>query len=93
MIGHTIAIHNGKEHLPIYITDPSLVISKAEVNEGATMKKFKPRARGRSYLIKRQTCHISIVWRIYHMKNMKKISTKNMKNITYTKKTETYKDK
>ena len=22
MIGHTIAIHNGKEHLPIYITDP-----------------------------------------------------------------------
>ncbi|MFQ6629624.1 hypothetical protein Gotur_008069 [Gossypium turneri] len=21
MIGHTIAIHNGKEHFPIYITD------------------------------------------------------------------------
>nr|WLV27346.1 ribosomal protein S19 [Begonia pedatifida] len=21
MIGHTLAIHNGKEHLPIYITD------------------------------------------------------------------------
>nr|YP_010831090.1 ribosomal protein S19 [Veronica undulata]YP_010934660.1 ribosomal protein S19 [Veronica anagallis-aquatica]AKZ24426.1 ribosomal protein S19 [Veronica americana]QUE26726.1 ribosomal protein S19 [Veronica undulata]WFF51493.1 ribosomal protein S19 [Veronica undulata]WKV26575.1 ribosomal protein S19 [Veronica anagallis-aquatica]WKV26660.1 ribosomal protein S19 [Veronica undulata] len=21
MIGHTIAIHNGKEHMPIYITD------------------------------------------------------------------------
>jgi len=21
MVGHTIAIHNGKEHLPIYITD------------------------------------------------------------------------
>nr|YP_010022346.1 ribosomal protein S19 [Elaeocarpus japonicus]YP_010022370.1 ribosomal protein S19 [Elaeocarpus japonicus]YP_010044269.1 ribosomal protein S19 [Elaeocarpus braceanus]YP_010044292.1 ribosomal protein S19 [Elaeocarpus braceanus]YP_010193746.1 ribosomal protein S19 [Elaeocarpus decipiens]YP_010193770.1 ribosomal protein S19 [Elaeocarpus decipiens]YP_010349373.1 ribosomal protein S19 [Elaeocarpus hainanensis]YP_010349397.1 ribosomal protein S19 [Elaeocarpus hainanensis]YP_010413180.1 ribosoma len=21
MIGHTIAIHNGKEHLPLYITD------------------------------------------------------------------------
>nr|YP_009162302.1 ribosomal protein S19 [Scutellaria baicalensis]AKJ77182.1 ribosomal protein S19 [Scutellaria baicalensis] len=21
MIGHTIAVHNGKEHLPIYITD------------------------------------------------------------------------
>nr|BAG06325.1 ribosomal protein S19 [Calectasia intermedia] len=21
MIGHTIAIHNGKEHLPIYLTD------------------------------------------------------------------------
>nr|YP_010889152.1 ribosomal protein S19 [Pedicularis crenata]URQ19034.1 ribosomal protein S19 [Pedicularis resupinata]WJJ69001.1 ribosomal protein S19 [Pedicularis crenata] len=24
MIGHTIAIHNGKEHLPIYITDPMI---------------------------------------------------------------------
>lgn len=21
MIGHTVAVHNGKEHLPIYITD------------------------------------------------------------------------
>ncbi|KAL6496088.1 50S ribosomal protein [Orobanche hederae] len=142
MIGHTIAVHNGKEHLPIYITDHmvghklgefvstlknlmcmlknkkkktevyalcrhislsadkarrvidqirgrsyeetlmilelmpyracypilklvysaasnaaysmdsaevNLVISKAEVNEGTITKKFKPRARGRSY--------------------------------------------
>lgn len=24
MLGHTIAIHNGKEHLPIYITDRML---------------------------------------------------------------------
>nr|ALK01870.1 ribosomal protein S19 [Panicum pauciflorum] len=22
MVGHTIAIHNGKEHIPIYITNP-----------------------------------------------------------------------
>ncbi|KAL6530348.1 hypothetical protein OROHE_014701 [Orobanche hederae] len=131
MIGHTIAVHNGKEHLPIYITDHmkktevyalcrhislsadkarrvidqirgrsyeetlmilelmpyracypilklvysaasnaaysmdsaevNLVISKAEVNEGTITKKFKPRARGRSYVIKRTTCHITIV--------------------------------
>nr|YP_009572737.1 ribosomal protein L22 [Seguieria aculeata]QBE88450.1 ribosomal protein L22 [Seguieria aculeata] len=40
-----------------------LVILKAEVNKGATMKKLKPRARGRSYLIKRPTCHINIVLR------------------------------
>ena len=39
----------------------SLVISKAEVNEGSTVKRLKPRARGRSYLIKKPTCHISIV--------------------------------
>nr|YP_009862913.1 ribosomal protein L22 [Spathodea campanulata]QKD76289.1 ribosomal protein L22 [Spathodea campanulata] len=39
----------------------NLVISKAEVNEGTTAKKLKPRARGRSYVIKRSTCHITIV--------------------------------
>lgn len=39
----------------------NLIISKAEVNEGTTLKKLKPRARGRSYPIKRPTCHITIV--------------------------------
>nr|YP_009317425.1 ribosomal protein L22 [Coccinia grandis]YP_010720072.1 ribosomal protein L22 [Coccinia rehmannii]AOX48755.1 ribosomal protein L22 [Coccinia grandis]AOX48840.1 ribosomal protein L22 [Coccinia grandis]UTM09906.1 ribosomal protein L22 [Coccinia rehmannii] len=38
-----------------------LVISKAEVNQGTTVKKLKPRARGRSYAIKRHTCSITIV--------------------------------
>nr|YP_010225117.1 ribosomal protein L22 [Prunus himalaica]UDD72358.1 ribosomal protein L22 [Prunus himalaica] len=41
--------------------ETSLIISKAEVNEGTTVKKLKPRARGRSYPIKRFTCHITIV--------------------------------
>nr|QGZ20261.1 50S ribosomal protein L22 [Camellia weiningensis] len=41
--------------------ETNLIISKVEVNEGTTMKKLKPRARGRSYPIKRPTCHISIV--------------------------------
>ena len=39
----------------------SLFIIKAEVNEGTAAKRFKPRARGRSYMIKRPTCHITIV--------------------------------
>ena len=38
-----------------------LVISKAEVNQGTTVKKLKPRAQGRSYPIKRPTCSITIV--------------------------------
>nr|QHH22670.1 ribosomal protein L22 [Hylotelephium ewersii] len=38
-----------------------LIISKAEVNEGTTVKKLKPRARGRGYPIKRPSCHITIV--------------------------------
>nr|QBE86943.1 ribosomal protein L22 [Ancistrocladus congolensis] len=39
----------------------NLIISKVEVSKGTTIKKLKPRARGRSYLIKRSTCHITIV--------------------------------
>nr|YP_011027068.1 ribosomal protein L22 [Sedum dasyphyllum]WQN01318.1 ribosomal protein L22 [Sedum dasyphyllum] len=39
----------------------NLIISKAEVNEGTTVKKLKPRARGRGYPIKRASCHITIV--------------------------------
>ena len=41
----------------------NLIILKAEVNKGTTRKKLKPQARGRSYLIKRPTCHITIVLR------------------------------
>nr|YP_010120961.1 ribosomal protein L22 [Iris rossii]QRC77488.1 ribosomal protein L22 [Iris rossii]QRC77575.1 ribosomal protein L22 [Iris rossii]WMT12260.1 ribosomal protein L22 [Iris rossii var. latifolia] len=36
-------------------------ISKAEVNGGPFVKKLRPRARGRSFPIKRPTCHIRIV--------------------------------
>nr|YP_009557506.1 ribosomal protein L22 [Lophiocarpus tenuissimus]QBC72308.1 ribosomal protein L22 [Lophiocarpus tenuissimus] len=45
------------------LSKADLVITKAEVNKGTTMKKLKPRARGRSYMIKRPTCHITIVVR------------------------------
>nr|UHA56655.1 ribosomal protein L22 [Argophyllum nullumense] len=41
--------------------EANLVISKAEVNEGTKVKRLKPRARGRSYPIKKPTCHITIV--------------------------------
>nr|YP_010520570.1 ribosomal protein L22 [Euphorbia fauriei]UXP76790.1 ribosomal protein L22 [Euphorbia fauriei]UXP76873.1 ribosomal protein L22 [Euphorbia fauriei] len=41
--------------------EADLMISKAEVNDGTTVKKLKPQARGRGYLIKRSTCHITIV--------------------------------
>nr|YP_009435707.1 ribosomal protein L22 [Lobelia thermalis]ATG25708.1 ribosomal protein L22 [Lobelia thermalis] len=41
--------------------EANLFISKAEVNEGTTMKRLKLRARGRSYPIKKPTCNITIV--------------------------------
>nr|YP_010287377.1 ribosomal protein L22 [Salvia substolonifera]UKT61651.1 ribosomal protein L22 [Salvia substolonifera] len=41
--------------------EDNLIIIKAEVNEGTVVKKLKPRARGRSYALKKATCHITIV--------------------------------
>nr|YP_009241871.1 ribosomal protein L22 [Potamogeton perfoliatus]YP_010830830.1 ribosomal protein L22 [Potamogeton maackianus]YP_010830916.1 ribosomal protein L22 [Potamogeton wrightii]AMQ13446.1 ribosomal protein L22 [Potamogeton perfoliatus]WFF50720.1 ribosomal protein L22 [Potamogeton maackianus]WFF50806.1 ribosomal protein L22 [Potamogeton perfoliatus]WFF50892.1 ribosomal protein L22 [Potamogeton wrightii] len=43
------------------LNEADLFISKAEVNGGVIVKKLKPRARGRSYAIKKTTCHITIV--------------------------------
>nr|YP_010690881.1 ribosomal protein L22 [Tinantia pringlei]WBU14761.1 ribosomal protein L22 [Tinantia pringlei] len=36
-------------------------ISEAKVNRSTIGKKLRPRARGRSYTIKKPTCHITIV--------------------------------
>jgi large subunit ribosomal protein L22 len=42
--------------------DPdSLLVSEAFVDEGPTMKRFRPRAQGRAYRIRKRTCHITIV--------------------------------
>lgn len=53
--------------------ETNLIISKAEVNEGTTVKKLKPRARGRSYAIKRSTCHISIVVKDISLEKYRKV--------------------
>ena len=38
-----------------------LVISEAFVDEGPTMKRFRPRAQGRAYQILKRTSHITVV--------------------------------
>jgi large subunit ribosomal protein L22 len=40
-----------------------LVISEAFVDEGPTLKRFRPRAQGRAYRIRKRTCHITVVVR------------------------------
>jgi large subunit ribosomal protein L22 len=41
--------------------DPdSLLVSAAFVDEGPTLKRFRPRAQGRAYRIRKRTCHITI---------------------------------
>ncbi|SES20161.1 LSU ribosomal protein L22P [Gracilibacillus ureilyticus] len=39
----------------------NLVISEAFVNEGVTLKRFRPRAQGRATQINKRTSHITVV--------------------------------
>src|ERR671921_267506 len=41
--------------------DPDgLLVSEAYVDEGPTLKRFRPRAQGRAYRIRKRTCHITV---------------------------------
>tara|TARA_Y100000589_G_scaffold310368_1_gene328676 strand:- start:754 stop:1140 length:387 start_codon:yes stop_codon:yes gene_type:complete len=52
------AVANAEHNLGM---DPSsLIISSASANMGPVMKRYRPRAQGRAFAIKKQTCHISI---------------------------------
>jgi large subunit ribosomal protein L22 len=52
------AIANAENNFSL---DPeSLIISRAYVDEGPTLKRFRPRAQGRAYRIKKRTSHITI---------------------------------
>jgi large subunit ribosomal protein L22 len=38
----------------------TLIVSRAFVDEGPTLKRFRPRAQGRAYRIRKRTCHITV---------------------------------
>ncbi|MFP5298474.1 MAG: 50S ribosomal protein L22 [Actinomycetota bacterium] len=38
-----------------------LIVSRAWVDEGPTLKRFRPRALGRATRVRKRTCHISVV--------------------------------
>lgn len=41
--------------------DPTkLIVSTAYADGGATLKRFRPRAQGRAYQIRKPTCHITV---------------------------------
>lgn len=52
------AVANAEHNLGL---DPAtLVITSASADIGPSMKRYRPRAQGRAFAIKKQTCHISI---------------------------------
>jgi large subunit ribosomal protein L22 len=52
------AIANAEHNFSL---DPeSLIVTRAYVDEGPTMKRFRPRAQGRAYRIRKRTSHITI---------------------------------
>jgi large subunit ribosomal protein L22 len=52
------AIANAEHNFSL---DPAtLVVSRAYVDEGPTLKRFQPRAQGRAYRIRKRTSHITI---------------------------------
>ncbi|KRA25648.1 50S ribosomal protein L22 [Microbacterium sp. Root61] len=44
-----------------YLDDQDLYITNAYVDEGTTLKRFRPRAQGRAFQIKKRTSHITVV--------------------------------
>ncbi|MEO6822021.1 MAG: 50S ribosomal protein L22 [Candidatus Nanopelagicales bacterium] len=53
------AIANATNNLNL---DPdSLFVSEAFVDEGPTLKRFRPRAQGRAYRIRKRTSHITVI--------------------------------
>jgi large subunit ribosomal protein L22 len=52
------AVANAEHNLGL---DPAeLVISKAFADQGPTLRRYRPRAQGRAYQIRKPTCHITI---------------------------------
>ncbi|GAA1607893.1 50S ribosomal protein L22 [Leucobacter chromiireducens] len=43
------------------LNEDELVIARAYVDEGTTLKRFRPRAQGRAFRINKRTSHITVV--------------------------------
>ena len=62
VLGSAIANAEHLAHIRSQRLDPDdLFISEAFVDEGPTLKRFRPRAQGRAYRIRKRTSHITIV--------------------------------
>lgn len=44
-----------------YLDESDLIVARAFVDEGTTLKRFQPRAQGRAFRINKRTSHITVV--------------------------------
>jgi large subunit ribosomal protein L22 len=64
------AIANAENNFSL---DPeTLIVSRAYVDEGPTLKRFRPRAQGRAYRIRKRTSHITIEVESVELSNTKR---------------------
>ena len=55
------------------LNEEDLYISELKVNEGPTMKRWRPRAHGRAAKILKRTCHVEIILDSKEKKTVKKV--------------------
>jgi len=68
------AVANAKQKNPALRDASELWVTEALVDEGITMKRFRPRAQGRGFRIMKRSSHITVV--VSTDKNLKKGATK-----------------
>ena len=68
------AVANAKQKNPALRDASELWVTEALVDDGITMKRFRPRAQGRGFRIMKRSSHITLV--VSTNKNLKKGATK-----------------
>src|SRR5438045_5891984 len=55
------AIANGEHHHEHPVSPEELYVSACYADEGPTLKRWRPRARGRAHRIRKRTCHVTVI--------------------------------
>ena len=80
------AVANAKQKNPALRDASELWVTEALVDEGITMKRFRPRAQGRGFRIMKRSSHITIV--VSDSKNSKTNNKANSKAVKQAEKKE-----
>lgn len=54
------ACNNVINNNTVEVSKNNLIVKKAFANQGPSLKRFRPRAQGRAFPIRKPTCHITI---------------------------------